>query len=86
MIIYYRTSLSKTGIGYPESNAANLADFNNNRKAQAVAVTTIDVVETTIIIDKDYESFAAIVPAWSDVNYYEQGDAIEIALLSGSLL
>lgn len=86
IVYYYRTSISKSGIGYPESNADHLADFTNNRMALATKVTTIEVIETTLIIDKTYEQFSAIVPAWSDVNYYEVGDAIELALLSGSLL
>jgi len=89
----YKVSLAKPtahSSGFPPSNDADTTDFEDNHKSNAVKVSEVIITDTTIITEKTYTDFKALLTGgidWDDVIYTDSHHGIyELSLLSGSAL
>ena len=73
----------------PENNTEDLADFEDNHKADAMEITELVLAETVFSTDKSYSEFDALITGgilWSDVKYIEDEIFYELSLLSDTPL
>jgi len=76
MYLYKTTIFKDTSnvIGASASNDADKSDFETNYKGTALKVDSIEINETTFIIEKSYADFVALIQSpisWVDVRYTE---------------
>jgi hypothetical protein len=81
-------------IGLSESdvaaNTAALADFESEgKKDEAISITSLEILETTMIIDHVYADFADLITGdvtWNKVNYTDDGYSYQLFLFSEVIL
>lgn len=78
MYLYHTTIYKETssihGLNVSQNNA-DKADFEDNHKASAIVVDSVDIAETTFTIQDDYTTFSGRITTpivWSDVKYIEE--------------
>lgn len=91
MYIYTTTLYKDTTyvVNASASNDTDLSDFTTNHKASALAVTEVQVAETSFIIQKTYSDFDALVVSprsWADVKYLETERSYKLYLISDNAL
>jgi hypothetical protein len=72
-------------IGLSASNSNDLANFINNYKSSAQAISNIHLNDTTYLIDTTYTLFKNQVLLWSSVRYIQSADGIYTLLLLKSI-
>lgn len=88
--IIYKTTLYKAGalvIGKPASNDTDLIDFETNFKTITAKVDEVILAETTVVIEKTYADFKALIVspvAWGDVKHLDVIGKYELNLLTGA--
>lgn len=91
MYLYKTTIYKNTNdvIGAEPNNDTNLSDFENNFKASALQVNSVNVSETSFEIVKGYADFKDLIDGvsltWADVRYIEN-EKYELSILNLSPL
>jgi hypothetical protein len=87
MYIYECTIYHTTAsvVSPPTGNDTSVADFETNHKASAVAVESIQIAETSFVIEKTYSEFETLIAgglSWADVKYVEGSVSYHLFLVS----
>jgi hypothetical protein len=73
--IIYKDTTNVFGIDVAQNNT-DKADFENNRKALAMKVSSVELAETTFVTIDSYVTLSARIVSpitWADVKYTEDG-------------